>query len=224
MRARDDDGRARRLVARLALAVGGLAGRRRVAHVDDDGFDALVVLVVLAGRLLVGRAVRVGEAARAVMRQLCFHAVADLHDGEVLGGLQDRAGDQLAFATRELLVDVHAGGVAHNLVDHALGRLRGDAARVIGGDVLHLVIGVVARLGVLVADAHHLVDVDAARVAVDGRARVPVEFEGAGIGLRQRLFEAVQNDELVDAVHLRQLLQSQDQLGRCARFFLCHDA
>ena len=206
MGAADDDGRTGALVAAAGTRGVGLA------DVDDQGLDALVVLVVLALGLLV--ALDAVAPAAVEMRQLGLDAVGDLDDGEVRGGLQHGAGDHLALAVDVLLVDVGTCGVADDLVDHALGALRGDAGDVVRGDVMLLVVGVVAGLGVLLANAHQLVDVDLAGVAVDGDASVPVQLEDVLVALGQLLLKAVEDVVLVDVALLGKLGQGINQIRR----------
>ena len=100
MRARHDD---RRLV-------GGLA------HVDDVGLDALVVVVALVVGLLARRQKRLDAFAQLDER---VAAVALLHG----------AGHRLADTVGVLVEDPLALGVADDRADHVLGVLGGDAAR-----------------------------------------------------------------------------------------------
>ena len=56
----------------------------RVAYVDDERFDALIVLVILVGRALVALVL---VATPVEVRQLGLDAIANLDDGEVRRGL-----------------------------------------------------------------------------------------------------------------------------------------
>ena len=201
-----DDGGTGALVAAVGADGVGLA------DVDDEGLDALVVLVVLALGLLV--ALDAVAPAAVEVRQLGLDAVGDLDDGEVRGGLQDGARDHLELAVDVLLVDVGAGSVANNLIDHALCALRRDAGDVIRGDVMLLVVGVVAGLRVLLANAHQLVDIDLAGVAVDGDAGIPVQLEDVLVALGQLLLKAVQDIVFVDVALLGKLCQGINQIRR----------
>ena len=67
------------------------------------------------------------------MGQLGLDAIADLDDREVGRGLQHGTADKVTDTAGKLLVDLLAGGVAHDGVDLGLGVLGGDAARVLGG-------------------------------------------------------------------------------------------
>lgn len=96
MGAGDDDGRTRLLAAGAGRVGVG------VAHLDDEQLEPLVVAVVLAGGTLVAF-LRV--ALLVEVRKLGLHPVAYLDDGEVGRALQHRAGDQVADAVGELLVD-----------------------------------------------------------------------------------------------------------------------
>lgn len=58
---------------------------------------------------------------------------------------------------------------------------------------------------------HELVDVDLAGLAVDGHARVPFQIEDALVALRQGLFQALDEVELVDLALVGQCLQGLDQ-------------
>ncbi len=141
------------------------------------------------------------------MRQLGLHTFADLHNGEVAGGLQHGAGDEFALAVGEFAVDVGARGFTHNFGDDLLGVLRGNAADVGRGHVALLVFGVLAGFRVLFAHALQFVHVNLARVAVDGHARVPVQTQHLLVTLRQALFQAVQEHQFVDVLFRRQFSQ-----------------
>ena len=206
MRAGHDDGRAG-LLAAHARGV-----RTGIANLDDEHLQALVVAIVLAGRTLVALA---GIALHVVMRKLRLDAVADLDDGEIGRALQHGAGDQVADAAGELLVDGLAAGLANDGADDALGVLRGDAADVGGGDVALLELGVLAGLLVGLADRDQLVDIDLARLAVDGHSSIPLEVEDMLIAFGQGGFQAVDQIELVDLALMGQGLQSLDQLRTC---------
>ena len=206
MRAGHDDGRAGLLAAH---ARGVRAG---IADLDDEHLEALVVAIVLAGRALVALT---GIALHVVMRQLGLDAVTDLDDGEIGRALQHGARDQVADAAGELLVNGLAAGLANDGADDALGVLRGDAADVGGGDVALLELGVLAGLLVGFADRDQLVDVDLARLAVDGHSSVPLEVEDMLIAFGQGGFQAVDQIELVDLALMGQGLQSLDQLRTC---------
>ena len=82
-----------------------------------------------------------GDAVAGAVR-LARHLLAHRQDGLVAADLDDEvaaleathgAGDQLALAVLELVVDVLALGLAHALDDHLLGGLRGDAAELLDG-------------------------------------------------------------------------------------------
>lgn len=170
--------------------------------------------VALAGRALVAL---VGVAALVEVRQLGLDALADLHDGEVGRGLQHGAVDEVAHATGELLVDLLAGGVAHDGVDLGLGGLGGEAAHVLGRDVDLLVLGEVALLIHGIVDGLEAVHVDLAGGAVDGDLRAPVELENASIGLGECGLKAIEQVELVDVLLLAQLHESfhHGEIGIC---------
>ena len=137
MGAGDDDRRTAVLAAnRLQVGVG-------VADVDDHGLDVLVVQIALAHRTLVALVL---VTTLVKMRQLGFDAIADLDDREVGRGLQHGTADEVTDTSGELLVDLLAGGVAHDGVDLGLGVLGGDAARVLGSDVDLLELSEVALL------------------------------------------------------------------------------
>lgn len=206
VRAAHDDART---VATIARARGTLRLLAWVAYVDDERFDALIVLVILVGRALVALVL---VAAPVEVRQLGLDAIANLDDGEVRRGLQHGTGDELALAVGELLVDARTGGIADDLVDDALGILRGDARYVFGRHVTRLVVLVLARLGILLADANHLVDEDAAALAVDGNLRIPIKVENALIAAREILLEALEHGELIDTT-------LGGEIGKCADEF-----
>ena len=190
----DHDGRT------LALATDGGLVVVRVAHVDDDGLQALVVRVVLARGALVAL---VGETALVEMGKLGLDALANLDDREVGRGLEHRAGDDVTNALRELLVDLETGGVAHDGADLGLGVLRCDAGGVGRGDVLLVKVEVLAGLlvvGLLLGD--ELVDVDLAGGVVDGDARAKGKVKDVGVALGERLLQAVEQVQLVDVLLL----------------------
>ena len=146
--------------------VGGLA------HVDDVGLDALVVVVALVVGLL-GR------------RQQRLDAFAQLDERVARVALLDRPGHRLADTVRVLLEDPLALGVADDRADDVLGVLGGDSGDVAGRDVALVVGRGLAGLLVDLADGDELVDVDPAGLAVDGDARRVVEIENALIGRRE---------------------------------------
>ena len=193
----------------LALAADGGLGGVRVADVDDDRLETLVVGVALAGGALVAL---IGVAALVEVGQLGLDALADLDDREVGRGLQHGAGDDVADALRELLVDLLAGGVAHDGADLGLVVLGGDARRSRRGHVDLVELGVLAGLGVLLALGDELVDVDAARGAVDGHARAEGQVQHVGVALGEGLLEAVEQVELVDVLLLAQKLKGLHHL------------
>ena len=102
------------------------------------------------------------------MRQLGLDAVANLDDREIRCSLQHRSRHQIADAPREFLVNRLAAGGAHDVVDDALGVLRGDAAHVGGCDItfFELFVDLDRRVGFLVinlgwlANRHEFVNVD----------------------------------------------------------------
>ena len=77
-----------------------------------------------------------------------------------------------------------------------------------------LVVGVVAGLRVLLANAHQLVDIDLAGVAVDGDAGIPVQLEDVLVALGQLLLKAVQDIVFVDVALLGKLCQGINQIRR----------
>ena len=190
----DHDGRTLALAADGGLVVVG------VAHVDNDGLQALVVRVVLAHGTLVAL---IGIAALVEVGKLGLDALADLDDREVGRGLEHRAGDDVTNALRELLVDLETGGVAHDGADLGLGVLRCDAGGVGRGDVLLVKVEVLAGLlvvGLLLGD--ELVDVDLAGSVVDGDARAKGKVKDVGVALGERLLQAVEQVQLVDVLLL----------------------
>ena len=206
MRAAHDDARTVAAVARARGTLGLLAG---IAHVDDERLDTLVMLVVLVAGALVAL---VFVAAPVKVRQLGLDAIANLDDGEVGRGLEHGAGDELALAIGEFLVDARTGRVTDDLVDDALGVLGGDARHVVRRDVARLVVLVLAGLGILLADTDHLVDEDAATFTVDGDLCIPIEVEDALIAACEILLEALENGKLVDAA-------LGGKIGECADEF-----
>ena len=196
----------------LALAADGRLVAVGVAHVDYDRTDALVVDVALACRPLVAL-VRV--AALIEVGQLGLDALADLDEGEVGGGLQHGAGDDVAHSLRELLEDLLTGRVAHDLGNLGLGVLRGDARGVLGRDVDLLEVVELASLVVDVPLGNELVDVDTSGRTVNGDACSEVEVQDLGVTLGQGLLEAVDEVELVDVL----LLAERHQ---CFHHFGCH--
>ena len=181
-----------------------------VAYVDDDGLDALIVAVALT----VGALVALLRVTLLVeVRELRLDALANLHNREVGRGLQHRAGDDVADALGELLVDLLAGGIADNGVDLVLGGAGGEAARVLRGHVNLVELGVVSLLVHGVVHRVELVDVDLAAGAVDGDLRAPIQLEDLRICVGQGLLEPVEEVELVDVLVLAQLHQGFDHLG-----------
>ena len=176
MRAAYHDGGTRLLAAhRLHRGIG-------IAHVDDQRLDALTMHVALAGGTLVAL---VGVALGIEVGQLGLDAVADLDDRELGRRLEDGAVDDVAHAVLELLVDLLAGGGAHEGVDLALRVLGGDAARVLGRDVALVELRVLAGLRIGIALGDELVDVDVARLAVDRDLGAVLELEDVGVALRE---------------------------------------
>ena len=124
-----------------------LRALRAGAHLGDDRLDAGALLVALAVDLLGARQQRLDLA------EVDEHVVA-------VAGLLDDAGHDLADAVDVLVVHHLALGLADPLQDHLLRGLRGDAAEVVGRDVLALdqVLG-------------HLAPVDLEVVVVEQRVR-----------------------------------------------------
>ena len=148
--------------------------------VGDDGLDAGAVLVALAVHLL--------EA-----RQQRLHALAQLHERVARVGLLDDAGDQLADAVLVLLEGHVALGLADPLEDHLLGRLRGDAAEVVGRDV---------ALGDLIAELHQSLERDLGRFGLAQLAGLRIDLRLSGLLLdlvEQLLLDVLRDVELVDA-------------------------
>ena len=170
-----------------------------VAYADDDGTDALVVLIVLAVGALVHL---VGETAAVKVGKLGLDALANLEDGEVVGHLEHRAGDELADALGELLVDGLTGSHAHDGVDLGLGMLGSSAARVGGSDVDLLPLLVVALFIHGVVDGLETVDPNLAGLAVDGDLCAPVEVQKVGVALGEGLLKTVEQVQLIDVLLL----------------------
>ena len=211
MGAGDDDRRTAVLAAnRLQVGVG-------VADVDDHGLDVLVVQIALAHRTLVALVL---VTTLVKMGQLGLDAIADLDDREVGRGLQHGTADKVTDTAGKLLVDLLAGGVAHDGVDLGLGVLGGDAARVLGGDVDLLELGEVALLVHGIVDRLQTVDVDLAGGAVDGHLGAPLKMQDLGIALGERLLQAVDQVELVDVPLLAKLHQGGHHVGCCHVSFL----
>ena len=93
-----------------------------VRDVGDHRLDARAVVVALAVDLL-------------GLRQQRLDALAELDERVARVRLLDDPGDHLADAVLVLVEHHVALGLADPLEDHLLGRLRGDAAEVVGGDV-----------------------------------------------------------------------------------------
>ena len=207
-----DDNRRTAVLAtnRLQVGVG-------VANVDDHGLDVLVVQVALAHRTLVALVL---VTTLVEVRKLGLDALADLDDREVGRGLQHGTADEVTDAAGELLVDLLAGGVAHDCVDLGLGVLGGDAARVLGGNVDLLELGEVALLVHGIVNRLQAVDVDLAGGAVDGHLGAPLKMQDLGIALGERLLQAVDQVELVDVLLLAKLHQGGHHVGCCHLTFL----
>ena len=195
----------------LALAANDGLGVVGVTHADDQGLDALVVQVALGDGALVEL---VGVTALVKVGQLGLDALADLDDREIGRSLQDGAGDDVAHALSELLVDLHTAGVAHDGADLGLGVLGSDAGGSGRGDVDLLELGVIASLGVLLAHGHKLVDVDTAGGAVNGHAGAKGKVQDVGVAFGQRLLKAVDQVELVDVLFLAEKLKGFHHIGR----------
>src|SRR5205085_5573848 len=116
------------------------------ANLRYDGLDARALLVALAVHLLGARQERLDLA------EVDEHVVA-------VAGLLDDAGHDLADAVDVLLVHHLALGLADSLEDDLLRRLRGDAAEVLGRDIvaLHLLLGDVRPVDVEVVVAEERV-------------------------------------------------------------------
>ena len=199
-----------------------LAANRRkrgvgVANVNDHGLDVLVVQIALAHGALVALVL---VAALIKVRKLGLDAFADLDDRKVGCGLQYGTADEVADTAGELLVDLLAGGVAHDGVDLGLGMLGGDTAGVLGGDVDLLELGEVALLVHGIVDRLQAVDIDLAGGAVDGHLGAPLKMQDLGIALGERLLQAVDQVELVDVLLLAKLHQGGHHVGCCHVSFL----
>src|SRR6185312_13901522 len=96
-------------------------------HLDDDGLDPAALLVALAGHLLGAGQDR-------------LHA-AEVDERVAVVVLLDDAGHDLADAVGVLVVHHRALGLVDALAQHLLGRLAGDAAEVVRGDVDEDVVG-----------------------------------------------------------------------------------
>ena len=105
----------------MGAAHDDLRALRRLAHLDDVGLEPRAGLGPLVGHLL-GLGQQRLDPAEVEQR---VAAVA----------LLDDAGDDVALAAGVLLVLQLALGLADALDHHLLGRLRGDAAEVVGRDV-----------------------------------------------------------------------------------------
>ena len=207
-----DDNRRTAVLAANRLQVGV-----RVANVDDHGLDVLVMQVALAHRTLVALVL---VTTLIEVWQLGLDALADLDDRKVGRGLQHGTADEVADAAGELLVDLLAGGVAHDGVDLGLGVLGSDAACVLGSDVDLLELGEVALLVHGIVDRLQAVDVDLAGGAVDGHLGAPLKMQDLGIALGKRLLQAVDQVELVDVLLLAKLHQGGHHVGCCHLTFL----
>ena len=188
-----------------------------VAHIDDEHLNAMVVAIVFAHRTLVALVL---VTTLVEVRKLGLDALADLDDREVGRGLQHGTADEVADAAGELLVDLLAGGVAHDGVDLGLSVLGSNAARVLGGDVDLLELGEVALLVHGIVDRLQAVDVDLAGGAVDGHLGAPLKMQDLGIALGERLLQAVDQVELVDVLLLAKLHQGGHHVGCCHLTFL----
>ena len=187
-----------------------------VLHLDDDRLDAGAVLVALGLDLLALGQQRL-DAAELDQR---VALVALLHD----------AGDELADAVDVLVVHEVALGLADALQDDLLGGLRGDAAEVVGrdlvpldlalvdrreveADLLALLVEHLERLDVDVVGEDELEDADVARLGVDLDLGV---LDGVGRLLVrgvQRVFERAQQRLGADALLFLDLAQSLDDLS-----------
>ena len=167
--------------------------------------------VALAERALVALAL---VPAQVEVRELGFNAVADLHDGEIGCGLQNRTGDDVADAIAELLEDLLARALAHKRVDGRLGVLGGDAARILGSHVLLGVLGVLVGLLVVgFLDGNALVHIDLARSAIDRDLGAERKVQDRSVAIGERLLELVDERALVDMLLLAELCQCLHHLG-----------
>ena len=154
---------------------------RRVGDLLDDRLDALAVVVALAVDLLGTR-----------KQSLYATADAELHKGVTGVGLLDDAVDELADPVLVLLEHDVALRLADALEDDLLGRLGGDPAEVVGGDVPLL--DLVAVLGKLLLR-------DLRLLGLDELTGVRVEVCALVDGLDDQLrLETLGHDQFDDAV------------------------
>ncbi len=150
------------------LALGG--------DVGDHGLDAHAVVVALVPHLL-----------RA--RQQRLDALAQLNQRVAVVGLLDDPGDQLADAVLVLVVHHLALGLADALQYDLLGRLGGDPAEVVGGDV--------ARLDLVLVGGQHLgVELGVLGLAKLARLGVDLLLLLLGDLLKELLLELSGQDQL----------------------------
>ena len=206
VRTGDDDGRT------AVLAAHGRHGGVGIAHVDDDGLQALVVQVALTHGALIALVL---VAVKVEVRKLGLDALANLDNREVGRGLQHGTGDDIANTARELLVDLLASRIAHDGVDLCLGVLGCDARGVLRGDVNLLETGVIALFvhGVVIGD--QLVHVDLAGGAVDGDLRAPIQVKNLSVALSERLLQTIDEVKLIDMPLLAQGHEGFHHLGCC---------
>ncbi len=192
-----------------------LRAARLGAHLPQEGLDAILGLELLAHDHVAARHEAFGVAAEIDVDAVAVDALDD-------------AADQRADAVLVLLDHLRALGLAHLLHDDLLGLLRGDAAE---GRRFHRLLDVQARRGGLV-DVQPVLEaqfgfriLDLARIvgehlpaaeglvvaglAIDGDAHVPQLAVLAARGGRERGFERLEDDFLVDALLVRDGIDHQ---------------
>src|SRR5438067_5770947 len=189
--------------------------------VENEGADAIALPVALARDLFLLRQDRVGPA--------------EVHDDVLLLEALHDAGDELAFAALELVVDDVALGVAHALDDVLLRRLRGDPAELLRrqlGEQLVADLGLgtelapsplgrdpVQRVLDLRDDRPDLEELHLADLGVELGLDVLLLSEGLLSGREHGVLEGMDDDVAVDPLLLAHLLD--DAIEICLHHAYC---
>ena len=185
----------------------------RIADVNDNCLDALVVKVTLACWTLIAL---IRETTLVKVWKLCLNTLTNLNDGEIRSGLKNSTGDDVTNTTAELIINLCTSSVANKRLNLCLSVLSGNTAGIWRSYVYLIKLCVLTSLLIWLTLRNKLIDVNTASSPINGDTGAKIKMKDVSIAFCQRLLQTVQKIQLIDVLLLAKQHQS-------FHHFRCHE-